>query len=509
MITDETFYNFGEDGFFTILTYIPNNINKEISPLDIRNGFYTIWGNMTFKPLKKGSLYYIGMDNQPNGGLSGSKLYFGGKTMNGVDVMTTQLLSSDTDIFFFNNRNSSSERNTKVSFLGGNVTNTILQLKAPYIESSSIDMNGRNYITFNIINDSGFSDSTISEGGVINIKSTKGTVSINDMIFPKVSELSSFNNKFLKVENGVIVPGDASGGGTNPAAPDIEDIMYTNNTPVPLDFGGIKAGQTFTDVSIKDMLDMLIYPYVSPNISLSVAYTPAFSNTPSSLQDGIYVEYGNKQTVVYSYTISKRTNPITGYTAILNNTAITTPAFQPADNISGSQDFTTLLPTNAVANNVLKMRVYDVDAQNPGRYIDKPFNINVILPYIVGVSNVASDNINTIRGLINSPNTTTRFNFYLNNNTETVFPVNTIVNGNQSNKCIYIMVDKNYETPDMEIQYYVNGYQTASTFKKVTGNLQLQRWGNLTATYNIYVYTYDGITPNVTNINTNFRVIYQ
>ena len=156
----------------------------------------------------------------------------------------------------------------------------------------------------------------------------------------------------------------------------------------------------------------------------------------------------------------------------------------------------------------MKLRVYDVDAQNPNRYVDKDFNVNVVLPYIVGVSDVASDNITTIRNLINTPTTKTKFSFYLNNNTETIFPINTIVNGDQSNKCIYVMVSSAYDVPSLRIQYYVNGYQTINTFKKVTGTLQLQRWSNQSATYNIYVYTYDGVTPNVTNVNTNFRVIY-
>ena len=94
---------------------------------------------------------------------------------------------------------------------------------------------------------------------------------------------------------------------------------------------------------------MLLYPYVSPNVILGVNYVPTSINIATTLQNGIYIEYGNKQTISYNFTINKRTSPITGYTAMLNNTAIQTPAFQAGNTINGTQDITSSFPTTSVA----------------------------------------------------------------------------------------------------------------------------------------------------------------
>ena len=44
---------------------------------------------------------------------------------------------------------------------------------------------------------------------------------------------------------------------------------YTNATPTPEKIGGIPAGTTFSNKTMSEMWDALLYPYISPSVSLS------------------------------------------------------------------------------------------------------------------------------------------------------------------------------------------------------------------------------------------------
>lgn len=43
------------------------------------------------------------------------------------------------------------------------------------------------------------------------------------------------------------------------------DVTYTNAEPTPITIGGISAGSTFTDQTMTEMWDALLYPYQSPS----------------------------------------------------------------------------------------------------------------------------------------------------------------------------------------------------------------------------------------------------
>jgi uncharacterized protein related to proFAR isomerase len=58
----------------------------------------------------------------------------------------------------------------------------------------------------------------------------------------------------------------------------IPEVTYTNETPIVTSIGSIKAGQTFSKVSIQDMLTMILYPY----IDIEVGTTVTASQTPGS-----------------------------------------------------------------------------------------------------------------------------------------------------------------------------------------------------------------------------------
>ena len=79
-----------------------------------------------------------------------------------------------------------------------------------------------------------------------------------------------------------------------------ETTVYENKNPIVADFRGLKEGMTFDeDTSIKDILDLLLYPKINPTIRAFKA------NTDSDILDDI---------IVYSEALQ----PIGGYMAILS-----------------------------------------------------------------------------------------------------------------------------------------------------------------------------------------------
>ena len=64
-----------------------------------------------------------------------------------------------------------------------------------------------------------------------------------------------------------------------------QNKKYSNSTPTPITLGGIEKGTTFDDKNIKDILDMLLYPYVQ------------FSATLTTNPNGGIKEYGSSITI--------------------------------------------------------------------------------------------------------------------------------------------------------------------------------------------------------------------
>lgn len=49
--------------------------------------------------------------------------------------------------------------------------------------------------------------------------------------------------------------------------------IYDNDTPIYWDHGGIKEGQTFEDLTMQDMFNMILYPYMEPDVSGTIVTT--------------------------------------------------------------------------------------------------------------------------------------------------------------------------------------------------------------------------------------------
>lgn len=117
---------------------------------------------------------------------------------------------------------------------------------------------------------------------------------------------------------------------------------YSNSTPTPTTIGGIPAGSTFSNKTMTEMWDALLYPYIAPAASLSGGNTR---------------EFGSSNAVTLSWSATKGKNSITSITVD------GTPIVVTGNNQSGTQ------PTTATqnVNTTFSMTVSDgtANAGNP------------------------------------------------------------------------------------------------------------------------------------------------
>lgn len=73
-------------------------------------------------------------------------------------------------------------------------------------------------------------------------------------------------------------------------------IYYNNSTQVPATIGGITIGTTFSNMTMQQMWDMLLYPYIAPSCSLS-----GLSNR----------QFGAPLPVTLNWSVTKNSNTIT------------------------------------------------------------------------------------------------------------------------------------------------------------------------------------------------------
>lgn len=146
-----------------IMEGMPNNTAQLITPQHVRDAVYTTWEQGVFKILEAGTINYIGTDNGGSTNNFRYKMFLGKKELGlGNTIMDNTLLSSDTDIFFYNNKSDSntSLQNTKISFLAGDGESNSFYL-APYLEASKSGIGGSSRIDLSIINPSNGGSITI------------------------------------------------------------------------------------------------------------------------------------------------------------------------------------------------------------------------------------------------------------------------------------------------------------------------------------------------------------
>ena len=299
-----------------VYTELPNNTSKLIDPKSIRNAILSVYDTIPFKETSVGNTTYIGIDNgDPNNKDLKSKIYLGKRNSFGSEIMDSNLLSSNTDIFIYNTKSDLSSYQNKTSIVLLSGVNYNLNQKAPKIESeTAYNKNNNEILSLNLINNSG-DIGIISKGP--NSGDIGGTVSINNIVFPSIQDSdpslglggSSSNNRVLLQNNGSLIWSDLEAddpgyyGITGSTVPVYGDPMrvngysleFTDSRYSTIKIGDINLGDTFDNKSIVNVLERMIYEYLPPICTLSLYNTDQF------------FEVGTYPNVKLSYSITKRT----------------------------------------------------------------------------------------------------------------------------------------------------------------------------------------------------------
>ena len=398
-----------------VLSLLPDNTAKEITPRDVRDAVLSTWENSVIRYTTDGSTDYIGIDRQ---GIKDVKLFLGKKQMSGTNIMSSSLLGSDTDIFLYNTKSDSAvTQDFKLSVLAG--TSSAIFTVAPYIKGTFVS-GVEEYISLDIVNPATY--------GTINIESgLSASVTINDLIFPSqgyvnyvttnpgVASASTNTDLFLAVSPGnntVELKTYQSSGGVlgNISSPtniygstvyvNGDPLTFTNTIPTGATVGGIQAGSTFNDVSIVDMLSQLLYPYLPPAAKISISGL-SFNNTFER-------DHSSGYTVNYSYTLTKTTDDITSTSllivrqstviativgSVLSGTGLVTQTYTGTQFISG----VTLLGGGTSIRNfyTFSCTPFDGTSYGTGSTI-----FEGVFPYFYGFSTTNTDNTSTINSTV-------------------------------------------------------------------------------------------------------------
>lgn len=127
---------------------------------------------------------------------------------------------------------------------------------------------------------------------------------------------------------------------------------YTNATPTVSSLGGIEAGSTFDNMTIPEVLDKLLYPYVAPVVSA----------TAQPVNGGTF-ELGTTSTITaVKATVTKKSSAITSVAVYDGSTELVSQT----EGVSNGGTFTLSIPSanqNITADKTYTVKVLDKDGK--------------------------------------------------------------------------------------------------------------------------------------------------
>jgi hypothetical protein len=396
-----------------VLSLLPDNTSKEITPKDVRDAILSTWETSAIRYTTNGTDAYIGVDR---GDVKDIKLLLGKKEISGSTILSNILTGNDTDIFLYNFKSDSDvTQDLKISLLSG--TSSSLFSVAPYFKSSYVSSFG-GYLSLDIVNPSSY--------GTINIQSgSSASININNLNWPSPNYItdvttnpsnasaSTSSDLFLVVRSGnslelttyqsnggnLGTPGSPTNIYGNPVQLNGYDLEYTNIVPTIATFGGISLGSTFSNVPLTTMLTAMLYPNYPPISTLVITNT---SDGALSYNNSLERRHGTTPiTITYTYTLTKLTNNITStnFSLIRNLTAIVPGGGWPTTTLSGSGLVTQTYPGNTVnipgttigAFTGKSVFTFSV-SPNDGTYSStSSTSFEVVYPYFYGFSSTSSN----------------------------------------------------------------------------------------------------------------------
>jgi hypothetical protein len=368
-------YSFKNDYVYSNLI---DNESKSLQPKYIRDSILSLWDLPSFKETiaTPSNIRYIGIDS---GNTSirdiKQKVFFGKRSYKNYDILTN-LLSTDTDLFFYNTKlDSDLQNNTKISILSGSSPD----IYSPYISSNYV-IGKTASLYLDIVN----------QNDINILSSTGSTVSVNNIIFPSYSTNlnSNIDGKYLVCKNGLmtwtssnfnntpiigIVNVGQSGKELNIYGSKTTlngyDLDFTDMRMTPYDLGGIVSGSTFSKDSLSEVLTRIIYNNTPPKCELNML-------------GGIYHEIGTSPEINLQYKIQKFSNPLKP-TRLVNMIPSQLAPISDNDSITidGTSEGVFITPITATQTNFI-IKVEDVN----GGSSSITRSIKGVYPYFYGFS---------------------------------------------------------------------------------------------------------------------------
>ena len=408
-----TYYAQNKTALLDVLQLLPDNTAKEITPRDVRDAVFSAWESTVFKYVTVDGVEHIGFSRDE---IKDKKIFFGKKQISGSNIMSSSLLTSDTDIFLYNTKSDfTSPQDFKMSILAG--TDTSLFGFAPYIQSTQVS-GGNPYISLNLINPATYGTITIQSGSL-------ASVVINDLYWPSTTQVaasiaspsaSTGTDLFLvmRTPNNLELRTYTSLGGNlgsvgntttilgSPTTLNGYELEYTNPDPIIQSIGGVTVGTTFSSLPFSLLFDQILYPTLGPFALMNIT-------TPLSQNRTLERNHVNNTSVSISYSLTKRTNDITSTdlkaqrpdgTFVIN---VSGPTFGGPGLITNNYPYTyTVLPTSINANTQSGIFTFSV-IPSDGTYIfTASQTVEFVYPYIYSFDIVnhplTSGDMNTLFG---------------------------------------------------------------------------------------------------------------
>ncbi len=381
------------DTLSSVLSLLPDNTQKLIAPRDVRDAIFSTWERSPLRYTSVSATDYIGIDRSD----VKVKIFLGKKELSGTEIMSSTLLSSDTDIFLYNTKSDAGPtQDFKMSFLAG--SSASLWTSAPYFESVYV-AGGNPYLSLQIVNPNSY--------GTINIESgASASMSFNGLIWPSQNEISGMiasqssattNDLFLVMRSGQYLelrksstigdtlgsPGLTTSIYGSPVNVNGYSLEFTDSTPIVATFGGIALGSTFSNVPLIEMIRQLIYPYLGPLSSLSI--TTTLSSNYSYERDHV-----SPVVINFDYLLTRRSDDITSSLirvqspsaiissfagATLSGNGFTYQSYGSSASISGAQ---------ISANTSLGTFTFSVSCYDGTTSFTSSVNVNFVYPYFYG-----------------------------------------------------------------------------------------------------------------------------
>jgi hypothetical protein len=370
-----------ESSFKFLINRLPDNKEGLINPPDLRDFFISTLSSTIFKltTATGSNISYIGIDtlNPDDRDLKNRKIFLGKRGYQLNDIVTNDLINSNYDILFYNTKSDNQQQfTTRISLLSG--INSSNFINAPFLQSQTIF--GTSSVSFDF-NSSG-DINIISQHVEINHRKLPNGASASDNKVISWSDDESsmiYDNLTTQLSSTIGTSSQTLDIFGNPTNINGYDFNFTDNRKSTIEIGDIKLGESFTNFSISEMLQRIIYQYLPPFSTIRLL--PPHEKG--------YVEFGLTPNVSLEFSIFKRTfntNVATLFNMIPGTfPAITTESYSSiTDTASGL--ITSSLNTTGVT--------FSISVSDGTQSVVSSTNIRGIYPYFYGFSSLVINNSN-------------------------------------------------------------------------------------------------------------------